>query len=773
VELKSEAQDYWGNTCPSPVVSIPTTAIARARGETVNIENLNQQPKTTQGRSCQELFNQAPAAYLITDPAGLVQEANQVATNLFEAADTPLQGKPLAHWVVAEVLEQFLQLLSQSQQETAGQSAEISFNTTQGNLLHTILSVNAVYDLTGQVTGLRWLIQDISDRKQAQIQLQQQVEQGKWLGAIARRIRQSLNPQEILDTAASATKSFFQADRVLISRSSPKEDWVNVTEALEPGWVSVLGLPVEMEWVTERLHFYQHQGAYVIHDIEQANLSAKSLELLRRYQIKALLSIPIIQDEQVLAFLSVHQCRAIRNWQTSEIDSLRQLADHLAIALHQSELYQQIQRLNADLEQEVQRRTIEVQRAVAFESMLKRITDKVRDSLDESQILETAVRELTLVLGLSGCNAALYDLDQGTSTIHYEYTDSIPASQGRVAQMNHFPEIYSQLRQGYYFQFCSLLPNPVRGQVTMLACPIFVDPESSQGVEQAVLGDLWLINHKDYVFSEFEIRLVRQVANQCAIAIRQARLYQAAQVQVRELERLNRLKDEFLSTVSHELRTPISNVKMAIHMLRTATTEEKRQRYLEILDAESTREAELINDLLDLQRLEDACYPLTFEVIRLQDWLPGIVEPFRARTANHDQLLEISYPSDLLPMVADPIVLRRIIAELLNNACKYTIPVGEIYLRVYQESNLGLNLNSTTVFTIRNRADIPYSELPHIFEKFYRVPNADPWKQGGTGLGLALVQKLVEQCGGTIKAESVDGWTSFTVRLPTQIQAEV
>jgi signal transduction histidine kinase len=133
----------------------------------------------------------------------------------------------------------------------------------------------------------------------------------------------------------------------------------------------------------------------------------------------------------------------------------------------------------------------------------------------------------------------------------------------------------------------------------------------------------------------------------------------------------------------------------------------------------------------------------------------------------------VSYPADLLPMVADPTVLRRIIAELLNNACKYTIPVGEIYLRVYQESNFGFNFNSTTVFTLRNRADIPHSELPHIFEKFYRVPNADPWKRGGTGLGLALVQKLVEQSGGTIKAESTDGWTSFTVRLPTQIQTEI
>ncbi len=439
-----------------------------------------------------------------------------------------------------------------------------------------------------------------------------------------------------------------------------------------------------------------------------------------------------------------------------------------------------LQQLNIGLEQEVENRTLQVQRALDFESMLKRITDKVRDSLDESQILQTVVQELTLILNLGGCNAALYDLDQGTSTIRYECTDSIPTSRGRVAQMDNFPEIYRQLRQGYYFQFCSLMPNPERGQVALLACPIFVDPNSSEGMDQAVLGDLWLVHHKGYVFNEFEIRMVQQVANQCAIAIRQARLYQAAQVQVKELEKLNRLKDEFLSTVSHELRTPISNVKMAIHMLKNAPSEERRQRYLAILEAESSREAELINDLLDLQRLEATSYPIELKTKDLQKWLPSVVDPFQSRIANHRQQLRVDCPPDLQPLSTDFNILRRILAELLNNACKYTAAEHEIILSVYRRdastkpSPTGLSpkvLSPTglpsTVLEIRNQADIPPAELPHIFEKFYRVPHADPWKQGGTGLGLALVQKLIEQLSGTIAAESADGWTTFTVQIPS------
>lgn len=430
-----------------------------------------------------------------------------------------------------------------------------------------------------------------------------------------------------------------------------------------------------------------------------------------------------------------------------------------------------LQQLNAELQCQVESQTAQVQKVLDFESMLKRITDKVRDFLDESQIMQAAVRELTLVLGLAGCNSALYDLNQGTSTIRYEYTSSIPTSQGRVAQMDHFPEIYNQLQQGYYFQFCSLFPNPMRGQVAMLACPIFVDPQSSQGMDQTVLGDLWLIHHKNYVFSEAEIRLVQQVANQCAIALRQARLYQAAQGQVRELEKLNRLKDEFLSTVSHELRTPIANVKMAIHMLKLASTEERRQIYFNILEAETAREAELIDELLDLQRLEAASYPIHLETKCVHEWLVPAVEPFRFRTTNQRQKFTIHCPTTLPPLTTDFGVLQRILTELLSNACKYTDEAQKIELSVH--TNLDLSETpSVTVFTIRNQAVIPADELPHIFEKFYRVIQADRYKHGGTGLGLALVQKRVEQIGGIIQVESRERWTTFTLILPTQAQTE-
>ena len=234
-----------------------------------------------------------------------------------------------------------------------------------------------------------------------------------------------------------------------------------------------------------------------------------------------------------------------------------------------------------------------------------------------------------------------------------------------------------------------------------------------------------------------------------------------------ELERLNQLKDEFLNTVSHDLRTPMTNIKMALCMLKVSPTIEKIHYYVEILQAECDREIELLNDILDLQRLEAASYCLSLsDVVNLQEWLPNVVERFTARTQERQQTLQVNLTPDIPPLLSDSASLERMLPELLNNACKYTPCGGEIGLSVCYKST-----EAVTIFTISNPTEIPADQLPRIFEKFYRVPNADPWKQGGTGLVLALVKKLVERLQGTIKVESSNGWTTFTVVLPNQPKA--
>lgn len=252
---------------------------------------------------------------------------------------------------------------------------------------------------------------------------------------------------------------------------------------------------------------------------------------------------------------------------------------------------------------------------------------------------------------------------------------------------------------------------------------------------------------------------------------------QQLETEMAELERLNHLKDDFLSTVSHELRTPMTNIKMATKMLEftlaklsAPTTPEPSSvtssvaRYLQILKDECSREIELINNLLDLQRLEASIQPSASEVIHFQTWLPELVEPFEERAQNRQLSLQVNVPADLPPLVSNPASLERIVAELLNNACKYTPPGEQITLVARVQSGImQLQVSNSGI-------EIPAHDLPRIFDKFYRVPSADPWKQGGTGLGLALVQKLTEHLGGRIWVESASCETCFTVEFPLHAQ---
>ena len=421
--------------------------------------------------------------------------------------------------------------------------------------------------------------------------------------------------------------------------------------------------------------------------------------------------------------------------------------------------------LNIELETRVQERTAQLQQAFQFEAGLKRITDKVRDSLDESHILQAAVQELTGVLSLVCCNTAIYNIDLATSTICHEFTAAgvlSPSTQGQVVSMSTLPENYRQLLQEDYFQFCEIDAHSVR-PYAILSHSIFDD--------QGVLGDLCLFKQRQETFDQLEIRLVQQVANQCAIAIRQARLYQASQSQIEELQILDRLKDDFLSTISHELRSPVANVKMAVQMLKLAIPQElgstaalsnagRINQYLKILEAECDREIKLINDLLDLQRFQAEQQPLILDAIDLQTWLPNLITSLQGLIETRQQTLQLVVEPNSPALTSNAASLERILAELLNNAYKYTPQGGSIAIAVQAQAD------STQIKISNTSVEISTNQLDRIFEKFYRIPNSDPWKQSGTGLGLALVQQLTHHLGGTIAVNQSAGQLHFMINLP-------
>lgn len=639
---------------------------------------------------------------------------------------------------------------------------------------HIVLTRTSLFQAQGRDPMLVGTIRDITEQQRAEHILKRQTERERLFGVIAQHLLQSMNPEELLQTTVNEVRRFLKIDWVFFYSFDPVYQGV-VAESFSDMSLSLLDLSLEsLCFIPEDLGRYRRGEMQVIDNIATSQLAPTHRANLSQAKVQACLIMPIVQSDTLYGLVCALNRSSPRPWKSWEIETLREVSTQVGNAIKQARLYRQVQQLNADLEHQVTQRTEELQTALEFEATLKRITDRVRDSLDVNQIMLTAVRELTEALEVKGSNTSLYDLEQGTSTIYYEYNSSIPSDQGRVAQMEAFPEVYHQLLDGQYFQFCSIEPNPVRGHVAMLACPILDD--------RGVLGDLWLINDRDYGFNDIEIRLVQQVSNQCAIAIRQARLYQAAQSQVEELERLNNLKDDFLSTVSHELRTPVTSMRVALQLMGATLSQEldltpdpqkpkeeqpRILRYYSILHEECEREISLINDLLDLQRLDVGNHPVQIEPIDLGTWLPGLTENFMPRIKNREQAFNLVWASQAPTIQTDQASLERVIAELMNNACKYTPPGGNIALEVSGDPIA--NPQQVTFILTNTGVTISPEERLRIFDKFYRVPSADPWKQGGTGLGLALVKKLVLHLEGTITVTSENQQTSFTITLPTQL----
>ena len=423
--------------------------------------------------------------------------------------------------------------------------------------------------------------------------------------------------------------------------------------------------------------------------------------------------------------------------------------------------------LNSVLEQKVHQRTAQLQRTLNFEAISKRITERVRASLDESQILATIVYELADALELDRCHTGIYDLTQSTSKITHEYSPVLPTIAETVYNFAEFSDIYQELLQGRSIQFGKQsdferlqLPE----SVSILACPM--------RDERQIVGDLWLYRLNKEAFGDDEVSLVEWIAAKCAIAIRQARLYRAAQLQVAELERLNLLKDDFLKTISHELRTPLTNIEMGADTLKMLFELPDWQRQhleaavesLEILEEGCQREIKLVNDLLELVHLDARSEPLAVEPVDLNLLISYTAKLFIQRTKQQQQQLKIDVPEDLPLVETNSGVVERILTELLNNACKYT-PQGE-------NIDVRVELNTQTLkLTVANSGvELTNTELDRIFDKFYRIPQSDRWQHGGTGLGLALVKKQVEYLGGNIKSCHLDRQLVLTVEFPVVSQ---
>jgi signal transduction histidine kinase/DNA-binding response OmpR family regulator len=279
---------------------------------------------------------------------------------------------------------------------------------------------------------------------------------------------------------------------------------------------------------------------------------------------------------------------------------------------------------------------------------------------------------------------------------------------------------------------------PLRGQKSTIAAFCISREASGRGFDSA------------------DLTIAEAMASRAAIALENAQLY-------KDLERLDQHKNEFLSMLAHELRNPLAPIRAAIDILRTGNNGPAPDVTLvsDIIDRQTTHLTRLVDELLDVSRITGGKIRLELAPTPVAAVVADAVETSRPLIDASNHQLDVSLPDENLWVTCDRIRLAQVLANLLNNAAKYTHPSGTISLTVRREG-------PHAVFRVRdNGIGIPVEMLSKVFELFTQVDRSLDRSQGGLGIGLTLVQRLVQLHGGTVEARS-DGLgqgSEFTVRM--------
>jgi two-component system phosphate regulon sensor histidine kinase PhoR len=233
-------------------------------------------------------------------------------------------------------------------------------------------------------------------------------------------------------------------------------------------------------------------------------------------------------------------------------------------------------------------------------------------------------------------------------------------------------------------------------------------------------------------------------------------------VDVTEVRRLESLRREFVANVSHELRTPVTAVRSAAETLQNAASNDPvaTRAFLGIIERNAERLHDLVEDLLDLSRIESRGLKLNMEPLDLDAVYDQVLSLFGERAEKRGTFLAHEVPDDLPRVLADRRALEHVLTNLVDNAVKYC-PSGT-HIRLYAVAEG----HTVELIVEDDGPGIEQRHLPRLFERFYRVDAGRSRDIGGTGLGLSIVKHLVEAMGGVVRVESIPGvGTKFGVTL--------
>jgi len=482
---------------------------------------------------------------------------------------------------------------------------------------------------------------------------------------------------------------------------------------------------------------------------------------------EAALVLPIAADRHVVGFLQI-DFDAPREFSTDDHEFIHMLCSRTAQTLQRMWWYESVEQARDDAESLKQRADVELAerqktevalrgsetryRALATRTTrLHALTAGLSEAASVIAVTRAIVEQAPIVVGASEGELKLVVSDRSAFEAGFCAADALetkkPVFAGSLAEL-----------QEKYWRSASLAAD--NGFASAAVLPLLV--------KGAPLGVLEFHFSAPVNFDDDYQALLISVAQHCTQALDRARLYEQAERARAEAEAANKLKDEFVSTVSHELRTPLNAILGWASMLRMGSVDTGVvPQAIEAIHRNASRQAKLVDDLLDFARISGGRTALDLEPIHAQAFLRGIVESVIPLAASNQIEIQVSAIPEVT-LNGDVRRLEQVFVNLLGNSLKFTPAGGHINVSA---RTIGRNLE---VRVADDGIGIAPEFLPHVFDRFRQGDGTSTRNHSGLGLGLSIAKQLVEAHSGTIRVESAGTGqgTAFVVTLPDNGQAD-
>ena len=473
--------------------------------------------------------------------------------------------------------------------------------------------------------------------------------------------------------------------------------------------------------------------------------------------VRTIVATPLLRKGEPIGAILIRRVEA-EPFTDKQIELLKTFADQAVIAIE-----------NVRLFQELQTRTRDLARSVDELQALGEVGRAVSSTLDLETVLSTIVSQASQLSGTDG--GAIYEYDEDAEEFHLRATQNldigfidllrstrIRKGEGAVGRMavTFEPTQIPDIEQDETYQSRLRTAALREGYHALLAVPLLR--------EDHIIGGLIVNRRTPGEFAPDVIELLRTFAAQSALAIQNAQLFQELEEKSRQLEVADRHKSEFLASMSHELRTPLNAVIGFSEVLLDRMFGElnpKQDEYLQDIVSSGRHLLSLINDILDLAKIEAGRMELEVTDFHLPQAIDNAITLIRERAARRAITLEVDVDPRLGEIKGDERKVKQVLLNLLSNAIKFTPEGGRVKVQA------GLADGFAEISVVDTGVGIATEDHEAVFEEFRQVGSDYAKKHEGTGLGLTLSRRFVELHGGKIWVKSQLGQgATFTFTLP-------